>query len=112
MQSLPELMTTGEVAAYLRLKERKIYELVRQQRIPCARVTGKLLFPKQTIDLWVASQTEFAGPELRLPPPVAAGSHDPLLEWALLQSGCELALLTGGSADGLRRLAAGQAVLA
>lgn len=108
----PELMTTGEVAAYLRLKERKVYELVRLRRIPCARVTGKLLFPRQAIDLWVARQTEFAGPELRAPPPVAAGSHDPLLEWALRESGSELALLTGGSADGLRRLAAGEAVLA
>jgi molybdate-binding protein len=45
-------------------------------------------------------------------PPIVAGSHDPLLEWALAQSGCELALLAGGSGDGLRRLAAGQCVVA
>ena len=107
-----ELMTTPEVASYLRLKERKIYDLVRRRRIPCSRVTGKLLFPKHLIDLWVVENTEFAGPELRAPPPVAAGSHDPLLGWALRESGCELAMLTGGSEDGLRRLAAGQAVLA
>ena len=69
-------MTTTEVASYLRLKERKIYELVRLRRIPCSHVTGKLLFPRQMIDLWVARQTEFDGPELRPPPRVAAGSHD------------------------------------
>lgn len=112
MTRMPELMTTAEVADYLRLKERKIYELVRLRRIPCSHVTGKLLFPRRMIDLWVARQTAFDGPELRPPPPVAAGSHDLLLEWALRQSGCDLALLAGGSEDGLRRLARGEAALA
>ena len=109
---MQEFMTTAEVASYLRLKERKIYELVRSRRIPCSRVTGKLLFPKQSIDLWVARYTEFDGPALQSPPPIAAGSHDVLLEWALRESGCDLALLAGGSEDGLRRLAAGQAAVA
>lgn len=107
-----EFMTTTEVAGYLRLKERKIYELVRSRRIPCSHITGKLLFPKHAIDLWVVRHTEFEGPALQVPPPIAAGSHDLLMEWALRESGCGLALLAGGSEDGLRRLAAGQAVLA
>lgn len=107
-----EFLNTAEVADYLRLKERTIYELVRTKQIPCSRVTGKLLFPRQLIDLWVARQTEFAGPDLRPAPPVAAGSHDPLLEWALRQAGSELALLAGGSDDGLRRLVANKAVIA
>ena len=109
---MQEFLNTGEVAAYLRLKERTIYELVRTRQIPCSRVTGKLLFPRRLIDLWVTQKVEFAGPELRPAPPVAAGSHDPLLEWALRESGSELALLTGGSEDGLKRLASDQAVIA
>lgn len=40
---------------------------------------------------------------------MVAGSHDPLLEWALRESGSDLALLAGGSEDGLRRLAGEQA---
>ena len=40
------LMTTAEVAALLRVKERKIYELVSENQIPHTKVTGKLLFPK------------------------------------------------------------------
>ena len=36
----PELMDTREVAAYLRLKERRIYDLVRQRAIPHVRATG------------------------------------------------------------------------
>jgi putative molybdopterin biosynthesis protein len=109
---MPELMTTREVAHYLRLKERKIYDLVRLERIPCIRLTGKLLFPKPVLDRWLLRHTEFAGPVLRPAPPVVAGSHDPLLEWAVRESGCNLALLAGGSEDGVRRLAAGEAVLA
>ena len=111
---MPELMSTKEVAEYLRVKERKVYELVRDGRIPCTRVTGKYLFPKHLIDLWLAQSTEFPGgtpvPLIRpAAPPVAAGSHDPLLEWALRESRCGLALMAGGSLDGLRRLGAGEA---
>jgi len=107
-----EFFNTTEVADYLRIKERTVYELVRTKRIPCSRAAGKLLFPRAMIDEWVMRQAEFTGPELRPAPPVAAGSHDPLLEWALRESGCELALLAGGSGDGLKRLAADKAVLA
>ncbi|MFI4987456.1 MAG: substrate-binding domain-containing protein [Alphaproteobacteria bacterium] len=113
---MPELMSTKEVAEYLRVKERKIYELVRDGRIPCTKVTGKYLFPRHLIDLWLAQSTAIpngvamaaAAPAA---PPVVAGSHDPLLEWALRESGCGLALMAGGSLDGLKRLGAGEAQL-
>src|SRR3954462_5891341 len=45
-----EMMDTREVAAYLRLKERRIYDLVRQRAIPHVRATGKLLFPRAQVD--------------------------------------------------------------
>jgi excisionase family DNA binding protein len=106
-----EMMTTVEVARYLRLGERTIYDLVKREEIPCARITGKLLFPRRLIDLWVARHVDLHQ-SIAAPPPVLAGSHDPLLEWASRESGCDLALLTGGSLDGLRRLADGRAVLA
>jgi excisionase family DNA binding protein len=115
---MPDLMTTKEVADYLRIKERKVYDLVRTGDIPCSRVTGKWLFPKALIDLWVARSTELpeglpSVAEAGAPPPlVVAGSHDPLLEWALRESGSDLALHPGGSLDGLRRLAAGEAMVA
>lgn len=109
-----ELMNTREVAEYLRIKERKVYDLVRQKRIPCTRVTGKWLFPRHLVDLWVADGTNVPAAARALhsaPPPVMVGSHDPLLDWCLRESGCELAMLPGGSLDGLRRLAAGEAVM-
>ena len=105
-------MTTREVAAYLRLKERKVYELVRQGQIPCTRVTGKWLFPKPMIDLWLVEHAEGPGRErLVEPPAVVTGSHDPLLEWALQASACGLAALLGGSTDGLARFARGEAAV-
>jgi molybdate-binding protein len=41
---------------------------------------------------------------------VIAGSHDLLLDWSVRESGCELAILVGGSTGGMHRLLAGQAV--
>jgi excisionase family DNA binding protein len=107
-----EYLTTHEVADYLRIKERRVYELVRQRQIPCTRATGKWLFPRALIDRWLAEQLETAPQSARETPPVVAGSHDPLLDWAVKESGCGLALLPGGSLDGLKRLAEGEARLA
>ena len=108
---MTDFMTTKEVAAYLRIKERRVYELVRQRAIPCTRVTGKWLFPRTLIDLWLADKVEGERPKQELPP-VIAGSHDPLLEWAVRESGCGLALMSGGSLDGLKRFAEGGAMAA
>ena len=41
-----------------------------------------------------------------------AGSHDPLLDWAVKESDCGLALLTQGSVDGLQRIVDGSAAIA
>ena len=110
------MMDTREVAAYLRLKERRIYDLVRKQAIPHVRATGKLLFPRAQIDAWLASrsgaQPASAAPSLRGAPPVIAGSHDPLLEWAARESASGLAVLACGSRAGIERLARGDATVA
>ncbi|MDZ7853192.1 MAG: helix-turn-helix transcriptional regulator [Halomonas sp.] len=105
-------LTTAEVADYLRLKERKVYDLVRQGALPCVRVTGKLLFPRQSIDLWLMNHLEGDRASSRPVPAVLAGSQDPLLEWAVRESGAGLALLCHGSGDGVRRLLAGEAMVA
>jgi putative molybdopterin biosynthesis protein len=100
-----QFMTTSEVAEYLRLKERKLYELVAEGAIPCTKVTGRWLFPKAEIDRWLAaSLVRPGGMPVAEPPPIVGGSHDPLLEWALRESGCGLASLPEGSERGLERL--------
>jgi putative molybdopterin biosynthesis protein len=112
---MTDLMTTGEVAAYLRIKERKVYDLIRAGRIPCSRAAGKWLFPKQLVDRWILDNVDprtVATLRPPQPPAVIAGSHDPLLEWAIAESGCGLAILPGGSLDGIDRLASGEAAAA
>jgi putative molybdopterin biosynthesis protein len=111
-RDLPEYLTTAEVAAYLRLKERKVYDLVRQGEMPCVRVTGKLLFPRQAIDLWLMNHLEGDERDATRVAPVLAGSHDPLLDWAVRESGSSLAQLCRGSMDGTRRLLEDRAMLA
>jgi excisionase family DNA binding protein len=107
---MAELLTTEEAAVYLRLSERKLYDLVASGAVPCTKVTGKWLFPKAALDRWLA-----AGLETRALPPAPAivgGSHDPLLEWALRESGSGLASLPEGSEAGLQRLARGEVAAA
>ena len=106
---MSELMTTHEVAEYLRIKERKVYDLVRQGEIPCSRKAGKWLFPKTLIDRWVLQGVRADAAALGPAPAIIAGSHDPLLDWAVRESNCGLAILAGGSMDGLSRAGAGEA---
>ena len=108
-----DLMSTKEVAEYLRLKERKIYDLVSRSAIPISRVSGKLLFPREQIDAWVRDKTS-GRTTIPFPhgPAVLAGSHDPLLDWAVRESRCGLATLCYGSLDGLDRMVSGDACVA
>jgi excisionase family DNA binding protein len=112
MQGMPDLLTTDEAAEYLRLSERKLYELVANGAVPCTKVTGRWLFPKSALDRWVSAgllkHVVLVGPA----PPIVGGSHDPLLEWALRESGSGLATLAVGSEAGLARFVAGQVIAA
>jgi putative molybdopterin biosynthesis protein len=98
-------LNTEQAAAYLGIKERKLYELVAEGAVPCSKVTGKWLFPRRALDRWVElGLSRPAGLVLEVAPPIVGGSHDPLLEWALRQSGSGLALLSEGSLAGFRKL--------
>ncbi|AWL91132.1 MULTISPECIES: helix-turn-helix transcriptional regulator [Bradyrhizobium] len=100
-----EFLTTSEAADYLRLGERKLYELVTTGAIPCTKVTGKWLFPRHELDLWVLSGlARPAGMLIAEPPPVVGGSQDELLDWSLRESGSGLGSMSEGSVRGLERL--------
>jgi putative molybdopterin biosynthesis protein len=106
-----EFLTTRELADLLRIKERKVYELAASGDIPVSRATGKLLFPRQAIEAWIARNSSGTQPEDEATrTPVFAGSHDPLLEWALRESRAGLATFFDGSLDGVERFAARQAI--
>lgn len=106
------MMDTREVAAYLRLKERRVYDLVRKGAIPHVRATGKLLFPRAQVDAWIAGKGSAPPTGPRTRPPIISGSHDPLLEWAARESRCGLAILATGSRAGIDALARSDATAA
>jgi excisionase family DNA binding protein len=104
-----EFLTTSEAADYLRLGERKLYELVTSGAIPCSKVTGKWLFPRHELDVWVLSGlARPAGMMAADPPPIVGGSQDDLLEWALRESDSALASLNEGTMRGVDRLTRGE----
>jgi excisionase family DNA binding protein len=107
-----DLLTTDEAATYLRLSERKLYELVAHGAIPCSKVTGRWLFPKAALDRWVSAGLITTATLSQPAPPIVGGSTDPLLEWAMRGSSSGLAGLPEGSEAGLRRLAHGEVMLA
>lgn len=109
-----DYLTVKELAALLRLKERKVYDLAASGAVPCSRATGKLLFPAGEIRAWIEQAQSGGGtPRPAAPrPPIMLGSHDPLLDWAIRQSRCGLATFLDGSLDGLQRFVAGEGLAA
>lgn len=98
---MPDYLTTKEVAELLRIKERKVYDLASSGVLPCSKAIGKLLFPRDKIEAWIARNASAGSAAAR--PNVFLGSHDPLLDWALRESRCGMATLFDSSADGLFR---------
>lgn len=113
---MSQFLTTRELATLLRVKERKVYDLAAEGALPVRRVTGKLLFPREEIEAWLAAN---GGGKAGAPmsaraarPLIVAGGHDPLLEWALRESRSGVAAFMDGALDGLERAAAGGCIAA
>ena len=106
----PEFLTVPELAALLRIKERKVYDLAASGAVPCSKITGKILFPDREVRAWIASGRTDTQTSAAPRPETFLGSHDPLLDWALRQSQSGLATYFDGSSDGLTRYLAGEGV--
>ena len=114
---MSDFLTTRELATLLRVKERKVYDLVATGSLPVRRVTGKLLFPRREIESWIggsAAPREAEEPpainDHAQPPLILAGGHDPLLEWALRESRSGIAAFLDGALDGLARAERGECI--
>ncbi len=53
MLHFQELMTIDEVARYLRVKRRTIYEWLKKGKIPAIKTVGQWRFKKEKIDAWL-----------------------------------------------------------
>lgn len=118
-----ELMSTKEVARYLKIHEKQVYALIKDGRIPASRVTGKWLFPKRLVDDWIEKDSlrDLHRPKTRTAPLatslMAAGSNDPALEMLinlLHFSHPDFLIFTAntGSLTGLKALGQGRVDLA
>jgi excisionase family DNA binding protein len=52
----PAYLTTQEVADLLRVRERKVYDMVATGEIPHRKITGKLLFPQGELTAWIEGE--------------------------------------------------------
>ncbi|SFC49805.1 DNA binding domain-containing protein, excisionase family [Marinospirillum celere] len=75
-------MTVREVATYLHLNEKKVYQLASDGHLPATKVTGKWLFPRKLVDQWLMESSHHGVLSDRL---LISGSDDPLLQAALLR---------------------------
>jgi excisionase family DNA binding protein len=55
-----EILTAAEVAAWLKLSTRQVYELAKEKEnpIPCVRIRTSVRFRKSDVDGWVAKLVE------------------------------------------------------
>ena len=117
---MAEYLTTREVAQYLRLNEKKVYDLVGRGQLPAARISGKWLFPRHLIDAWVAQNTVYPATGLLGAVldemVVVQGSDDWLFTQASehFQDACSVPVVSTrvGSLAGLAAVGAGRAHLA
>ncbi len=75
-----EMMTTKEAAGYLNLNEKKVYALVKSGKIPCTKVTGKWIFPRNLIDRWIRGDVQTAEVRAETGDVIVTGSHDLSIE--------------------------------
>ena len=50
---LPEIMTIGEAAQYLRISSSSLYKLAQTRRVPCQKVGRHWRFRKEALDRWL-----------------------------------------------------------
>ncbi|MCX7857856.1 MAG: helix-turn-helix transcriptional regulator [Deltaproteobacteria bacterium] len=67
-----EILSTKEIAKYLRINEKKVYALVQEGKIPHLKIGGKIGFPKELIDRWIIEKAQGEKDLL------ISGSDDPL----------------------------------
>jgi putative molybdopterin biosynthesis protein len=96
-----EILSARDLSKYLKINEKKIYQLARESKLPYTKIGGKIAFAKELIDRWITQTTE---QEHHL---YVAGSDDPLFSRIIhdYNTGPAIIFYAGvGSLNGLRLL--------
>ena len=111
------LLNTREVAHFLDINEKVVYNLIAEKGLPATKVTGKWLFPRHLVEMWLENET-INYPKAASPLPsyhgllILIGSNDILLDRAIslfnhLYPGHTAVFGNVGSEGGLRSLGQG-----
>jgi hypothetical protein len=107
----PDYLTTREVADLIRLRSARS-DLVATGAIPHVRVTGGCC-SRALVDAWLARHAGYRdGVDAAAAPGICAGSHDPLLDWALREARHRALPWLAAASRGLDALAGGRAQMA
>ena len=50
---MKDIMSTKELSQYIGLSKSKIYQLIRQKKIPASKIGRQYKFPKEMVDAWL-----------------------------------------------------------
>jgi len=77
-------LSTREVAELLDVNEKVVYSLISEKDLPACKITGKWIFPRHLVQMWIDSHVinypSHAGVPPAGDPLIIVGSNDPLLE--------------------------------
>lgn len=117
-----DLLSTREVAEFLGVNEKMVYQLISDKGLPASKVTGKWLFPRYLVEQWIENSTiNYPDPVHAsmggVGPLVVAGSNDLLLDRVLARfnrnNRAELAVFGNvGSMGGIQALKSGMCHIA
>ena len=60
MLNTVSLMTIDDLAGYLKVSRRTIYEWLKNNKIPALKLVGQWRFKKEKIDAWLEERTTLA----------------------------------------------------
>lgn len=58
LEQVGSLMTIDEVAGYLKVKKRTVYDWLKKGKIPASKAVGLWRFRRELIDQWLDTETE------------------------------------------------------
>ncbi|MBU1193298.1 MAG: helix-turn-helix transcriptional regulator [Proteobacteria bacterium] len=81
---MDEMLSTREIAKFLKVNEKMVYSLIAEKGLPATKVTGKWMFPLHLVRQWIEAGTENYPQMAQLPSyhglVLIAGSNDLLLD--------------------------------
>jgi len=82
---MSKLLSTKEVAEFIKVNEKMVYSLISEKGLPATKITGKWLFPLDLVHQWVEAGTVNYPESSNVLPPyhgliLIAGSNDLLLD--------------------------------